>query len=116
MHGESDDARGFVTAIESASAVTPDGSPPPMTDDRFPTAATDGIADTFLNVRANVQLNFRLHLRNLMVQSDEFPQVFFVPVTVLGDGTILREIVVRVIVPEGPKHDGGDIVGDAIVE
>jgi hypothetical protein len=42
-----------------------------------------------------------------MVPDDEFPQVFFVPVTILGDGTVLREMVVRVIVPEGPKRDSG---------
>jgi hypothetical protein len=32
---------------------------------------------------------------------------------VLGDGNLLREWLVRVIVPEGPKFDAGtDVVGD----
>ncbi len=115
VHGEADDdPREFVTAIESFSAVTPDGSAPPARVDRRPAGALDGVDDTFVAVRANVRLTFQLRLRNLMVPDEEFPQVFFVPVTVLGDGVVLRQIVVRVIVPERPKSDVE--VGDATVE
>lgn len=117
MHAESEaDVRQFVTSMEAVSAVTPDGSTPPPHSDRRPAGRLDGVDDTFLSVRANVQLMFQLHLRNLMVPDDEFPQVFFVPITVLGDGVVVRQIIVRVIVPERPKSDVVTLERDATIE
>jgi hypothetical protein len=106
VHGESnDDAREFVRAIEAVSATPADDGTTAALEDRYPSDARDGVPDTFRGVRGNVQLRFRVHLRNLMVQDEEFPQVFYVPITITGDGLELRELTVRVIVPEGPKHD-----------
>ena len=99
-----DDPREFVRAIEATRASGGDGTAPTREDLR-PAGAPDGLDDTFRNVRPNVRLTFRLHMRNLMVPEQEFPQVFYLPVTVVGDGLVMRQLTVRVIVPEGPKHD-----------
>ncbi len=105
VHAESDDdPREFVRAIEASRASGGDGTVPTREDLR-PAGAPDGLDDTFRNVRPNVRLTFRLHMRNLMVPEQEFPQVFYLPVTVVGDGLVMRQLTVRVIVPEGPKHD-----------
>jgi hypothetical protein len=107
VHGEvEDDPHGFVTAVEAWQAEAPADSSPPGRADRVP-AGGDGIADTFTAVHARTALTFRLHLRNDAVAASEFPQVFFLRVLVRADGEALREVLVRVIVPEGPKFDAG---------
>jgi len=116
-HGTSqDDTQGFLRAIEAASAVPALMSPAPGREDRLPAGMLDGVSDTFTSVYSRTQLTFRLHLQNRSVIEGEFPQVFFLRVLVTGDGTILREVTVRVIVPEGPKDGGRDGSRDAVGE
>jgi hypothetical protein len=108
IHGESrDDASSFVRAIEAVSATPPAGSSPPGREDRRPAGMLDSIPDTFTVVRSGTQLRFRARLANRTVRESVFPQVFFLRVVLVGDGAPLREALVRVIVPEGPKFDGG---------
>ncbi len=99
------DPQGFITGIEALSAMTQDGVMAPRREDRFPTGAPDGVADTFAEVATRTRLTFRVNVQNTRVASLEMPQVFFVRVTLVGDGVVLGDRVVRIIVPEGPKPD-----------
>ncbi len=107
------DPRGFVTSVEAASAVVPAGVAEPHREDRLPAGALDGVADTFTDVSTRTRLTFRAHVRNTRVASLEMPQVFFVRVALTGDGVVLGERIVRIIVPEGPKPDSAvDVARD----
>lgn len=101
------DVRGFVTRLEAFAATPPAGASQPRREDRLPAAMPDGVAETFSDVATRTRLSFRVHLRNTRVQSEEYPQLFFLRVLLTGDGFLVGERVVRVIVPEGPKPDSG---------
>lgn len=111
-----DDPHGFVQAIEAVSARAPEGATPPLRADLAPAAMPDGVMDTFTTVSTRTRLTFRAHLRNTARPETEYPQLYFVRVALVGDGVTVDERVVRVIVPEGPKPDGGDGGADAVVE
>lgn len=111
-----DDPRSFVRAIEAADAMAPEGATPPRREDRSPAMMPDGVMDTFTSVPTRTRLTFRVRLRNLTTPETEYPQLYFVRVTLVGDGVVIGERVVRVIVPEGPKPDAGDGGRDAVVE
>jgi hypothetical protein len=89
------------------TAVPPMDAPPPTREDRRPEGALDGALDTFVGVRSGTVVRFRARLVNTSVRESLFPQVFFVRVALVGDGLLLRETLVRIIVPEGPKFDAG---------
>lgn len=98
-----DDPRGFVQAIEAVSATPPEGGTAPRRED----TNADGVYDTFADVQTRTRLTYGVVLRNTGAPTEEFPQVYFVRVRLVGDGVIVGERVVRVIVPEGPKPDAG---------
>lgn len=104
-HGEAigDDLR-FVRAIEAESATPPPGGTDPAREDRI--AVGDGVLDTFLDVRAGTTLRFVAHLANDSVEPADYEQTFRVTVRVVGDGLVLAERVVRVIVPAGRRDAG----------
>lgn len=110
-----DDPHAFVRSIEAVSARTPDGATPPQRVDLLPTAMRDGVPDTFTTVPTRTRLTFRVRLRNMTRRETEYPQLYFIRVALVGDGVTVDERVVRVIVPEGPKPDGGDGGADAVV-
>jgi hypothetical protein len=103
--GVENDPRGFIAGVEALSAVVPAGLAEPRREDRQPVGALDGVVDTFAEVSTRTRLTFRVRVRNTRVPSLEMPQLFFVRVTLVGDGVVLGDRVVRVIVPEGPKPD-----------
>jgi hypothetical protein len=110
------DVHQFVNSIEALSAVPPAGVAQPRREDRLPAGMLDGVPDTFTDVATRTRLAFRVRLRNTRVMSDEFPQVFFLRVTLVGDGVVLGARVLRVLVPEGPKPDSAvDVSHDRIV-
>lgn len=107
------DPRGFVSRIEALSATAPAGTPEPRREDRQPAGALDGVADTFTEVTTRTRLTFRVHVRNTRAPEQEYPQLFYVRVVLLGDGLVVGERVLRIIVPEGPKPDSGlDVARD----
>lgn len=103
VYGRSDDRLGFVTAIEATGATPPTGVSPPTLEDRRP---TDGVDDTYLDVRSGVRLGFDLRLRNTTVPPADYDQVFRVRFEIVGDTTVLDVLTVRVIVPAG-RLDAG---------
>ncbi len=115
IHGEPrEDGMRFVSAIEAVSAVAPANTAAPTRADRLPAGATDGVLDTFAGVRSGTLVRFRARLANRTVREAVFPQVFFLKVVLVGDGSPLRETIVRVIVPEGPKFDAGSDDGSTV--
>lgn len=107
------DPRGFVGRIEALSAAAPTGAPEPRREDRQPAGALDGVPDTFTDVTTRTRLTFRVHVRNTRAPEQEYPQLFYVRVVLLGDGLVVGERVLRIIVPEGPKPDSGvDVTRD----
>lgn len=101
------DPGGFVQAVHAITATAPEGTALPEARDRLPPGAPDGLDDTFENVLTRTQLTFRIIARNTSVRETEFPQLFFARVQLVGDGVVVGERTLRVIVPEGPKVDGG---------
>lgn len=101
------DPGGFVQAIHAIEAAAPEGTPLPERQDRAPAGALDGLDDTFVNVQTRTRLTFRVIARNTSRVAQEYPQLFFARVQLVGDGVVVGERVVRVIVPEGPKPDAG---------
>jgi hypothetical protein len=110
-----EDPHRFIGAIEAERAVVPDGVTAPTRADQAPAAMPDGVMDTFLTVPTRTRLTFRVHLRNTTVRETEYPQLYFVRVRLIGDGLVVDERTVRVIIPEGPKPDAGDGGADAVV-
>lgn len=103
VYGRTDDRLGFVTAIEATGATVPTGVSPPTLADRRP---TDGIDDTYEDVRPGARLGFSLRLRNTTVPPADYDQVFRVRFEIVGDTTVLDVLTVRVIVPAG-RLDAG---------
>lgn len=101
------DAERFVQAVHAIDATAPQGTALPEPRDLLPAGMPDGLDDTFAHVQTRTRLTFRVIARNTSVRETEFPQLFFVRVQLVGDGVVVGERVVRVIVPEGPKVDGG---------
>lgn len=108
IHGEArDDSASFVRSIEAVSATPPSNASAPGVADRLPAATPDGVNDTFTAVRSRTIVRFRARLANRTVRDGLYPQVFFLRIALVGDGSDIREALVRVIVPEGPKFDAG---------
>lgn len=101
------DPGGFVQAIHAIEASAPEGTPTPEGRDLLPEGMPDGLDDTFINVQTRTRLTYRVIARNTSVRETEFPQLYFARVQLVGDGVVVGERVVRVIVPEGPKQDAG---------
>jgi len=94
-----DDELGFVEAIEARSSTPPDGTPEPRRMDLRPTG--DDVLDTFVDVRPGTELELVARLRNDRIPPADYEQVFRVTIEVLGDGLVLAEQVVRIVVPRG---------------
>lgn len=93
-----DDRLGFVRAVEALEATTADGLMPPRSADLRP---MDGIDDTFQMVRIGTDLRFAIRLRNTTIPPATYDQIFRLSVQILGDGNVLDEVTIRVIVPAG---------------
>lgn len=101
------DPGGFVQAVHAIEATAPEGTAVPERQDRVPVGMPDGLDDTFVNVQTRTRLTFRVIARNTTRVALEYPQLFFARVQLVGDGVVVGERIVRVIVPEAPKPDAG---------
>jgi hypothetical protein len=106
----SDDPIGFVAGVVP---VADDDDDAPEVADLLPQAKPDGDADSFIHVRARTKLRFAVELRNRVIAPTDVDQLFRVVVQIKGDGLILREQTLRVVVPKGtslapaPSDDDG---------
>lgn len=99
------DRLGFIQSFEATSASTLPGVDAPTRRDTPP---TDGVFDTFIDVRGGTELVFTLGLRNVLLMEQDFEQVFRITIRVVGDGVVLIEETLRVIVPAAPPAPAGD--------
>jgi hypothetical protein len=90
------DRLGFIESFEATSATTLAGVTPPT---RVDTAPADGVLDAFEDVRGGTELLFTLGLRNVLLRNLDYEQVYRVRVRIVGDGVVLLEETLRVVVP-----------------
>lgn len=122
----SDDPIGFVQRIVPSEVRQRAGDEPAMTDDLLPTDAPDGEPDSFVAVHSKTRLAFEVWLHNLRIAPSDVDQHFRVIVQVLGDGLLVDQRTIRVVVPRGdrlaprntfdaapPTVDQGDTATDA---
>jgi len=111
VHGEAvDDGLRFVRGIEAVEATPPPGvSAPTIADLRDDPL---GVDDTFLDVALGTELRFAIRLRNVTVLPASYDQYFHLRVQILGDGLVLDEVTIRVVVPAG-RLDAGVVEVDA---
>ena len=101
----------FVRGIEAVEAIPPRGVEAPRIEDRIEDPL--GVDDTFVGVSLGTELRFAIRLRNLTVPPATYDQFFRVTVQILGDGAVLDEVTIRIIVPMafpdgGPPDAGSD--------
>ncbi|HKP63699.1 MAG TPA: hypothetical protein VJV78_43490 [Polyangiales bacterium] len=109
VHAEaSNDRLGFVRELRAEAVRQPSGVAQPELRDRLPLPPEkpDGVADSFLQVERRSQLGFRVTLRNDRIAPSDLPQRFRIAIRVVGDGVLLQERLLRVLVPAG--HVTGD--------
>jgi hypothetical protein len=99
------DRLGFIESFEATSATTLPGVEPPT---RVDSAPVDGVFDTFEDVRGGTELVFTLGLRNVLLTEQDYEQVFRITIRVVGDGVVLIEETLRVIVPAATPVPAGD--------
>lgn len=91
-----DDALTFARAIVATEAHVSGGGTPPSRADRRP---TDGVEDTFVDVRPGTSVGFELVLRNETVPPADYDQFFRIEVRIVGDELVLVTKTIRVSVP-----------------
>jgi hypothetical protein len=99
----SDDPIGFVQRIVPADVRQRAGEEPAMTDDLLPIDAPDGEADSFVAVNSKTRLAFDVWLHNLRIAPTDIDQHFRVIVQVLGDGLLIEQRTLRIVVPRGDR-------------
>lgn len=104
-HGEVvDDRYGFVRHIEAVEGVPPAGGTTPAREDRI---GADGVLDTFVDVSTGTTLRFRAELWNRRIPGADYDQFFHVAIRITGDGVVLEERTIRVLVPAEHRDGGG---------
>jgi hypothetical protein len=92
------DPLGFVAAV---SPVEGSGDDAPELADLVPKDVPDGSDDSFVHVHARTKLRFAVALQNQVIAPTDVDQSFRVTVQITGDGLILNETTLRVVVPKG---------------
>jgi len=102
--------------IRSVRAVPPPPAPdPPMLADLLPDGAPDGVFETFVDTSRSTPLEFEVTLHNPVIVPSAVEQRFRIVVRVTGDGLLLEEHGIAVVVPPGvppappapPEDDAG---------
>jgi hypothetical protein len=99
------DRLGFIESFEATSSTTLPGVDAPTRRDSVP---MDGVFDTFEDVHGGTELTFTLGLRNVLLMEQDHEQVFRITIRVVGDGVVLIEETIRVIVPAADPTPAGD--------
>ncbi len=108
----SDDPIGFIERVEPVQVRQAKGADPPMIEDRLPESEPDGEPDSFVAVRSKTRLAFDIWLRNRLIASTDVAQRFRVIVQVLGDGLIIAERTIRVVIPPSNSLVPPQVVDD----
>jgi hypothetical protein len=90
----------FVRAIAATEAEPEPSTPAPELADRRPPG--DGVDDTFIQVRSGTRLHFEVRLQNrTLPPAADYEQTLRLRVEIRGDGRVLEERTLRVVVPRG---------------
>jgi hypothetical protein len=113
-----DDPLGFVQRIVPAEAEQPGDEAPAEPADLLPEGEPDGEPDSFVQVRSKANLRFEVELRNTRLAPTDAAQRFRVVVQVVGDGLILEQRTLRIVIPSGdglvpPEQEPDSSVPDA---
>ncbi|HEX4352426.1 MAG TPA: hypothetical protein VHZ95_05920, partial [Polyangiales bacterium] len=115
VHAEvGDDPLSFIQRIEASPIEQPAGVNAPATVDRLPSGMVDGVLDTYLQVERRNRLGFKVTLRNGRIAPSDVAQHFRVSVRLFGDGSLLEERFLGVVVPPLMAADadaGADLDG-----
>jgi hypothetical protein len=109
----SDDPIGFVQRIVPADVRQRAGEESAMTDDLLPINAPDGEVDSFVAVHSKTRLAFEVWLRNLRIAPTDVDQHFRVIVQILGDGLLIDQRTLRVVIPKGDRLAPANILDAA---
>lgn len=101
------DPLGFVLAVR-AIADARDGETPTLVD-RWPENALDGIDDTFLQPPRGTPIDFEVLLDNRVIRPGPVEQRFRVLIQVMGDGLLLFEHGIAVVVPAATEGENADV-------
>ena len=71
----------------------------PELRDRLPQGAPDGVPDSYVGVTRGTPLGFEVRLRNTRIAATGSEQRFRVALRVVGDGVLLEEKLLRVVIP-----------------
>jgi hypothetical protein len=114
VHAEvGDDPLGLIQAIELLHLTQPAGTTTPETSDQLPAGAPDGVPDTYVDVSSQNRLGFRVLLQNQRIAPSDVAQRMRVSVRLFGDGILLEERFLRVVIPAanaplGAADDAGE--------
>jgi len=89
----------LVQGLRAEQVPQADDRAAPELSDRLPNAGPDGIMDTHVQVGRDARVGFRVTLQNRVIAPAAVPQRFRVAVRVSGDGILLEERFLRVVVP-----------------
>jgi hypothetical protein len=100
VHAEvGDDPLGFIQRIELSPHDQASGVASPAESDRLPLGKPDGVPDSYLDVTRKTRLGFKVTLQNGRIADADVDQRFRVSIRLLGDGVLLEERFLRVLVP-----------------
>lgn len=97
------DPLGLIARLELVEVIQPGGVVAPMAADRLPAGAHDGVLDTYLDVMRRQQLGFSVVLQNDRIPPSDTDQHFRVSIRLIGDGVLLEERLLSVVVPSSQR-------------
>jgi hypothetical protein len=97
VHAEpGEDPLGFIQRIELVRLPQPTGVAAPLTADRLPANAPDGVPDTYVDVAQDARLGFAVWLADPRIAPSDAEQHYRVSVRLMGNGIVLEERVLGV--------------------
>jgi hypothetical protein len=95
----SNDRLQFIQSVRAEPVDQPSGVRVPDARDLLPRGEPDGVIESYVDVDRRSQLGFRVTLQNQSIAARDVAQRFRVAVQVVGDGVLLEERLLRVVVP-----------------
>ena len=105
------DPLGLITRIELAPVAQNAGVAAPASADRLPSGAPDGVPDSYLDVTRQQQLGFAVVLENARLMPSDQEQRYRVSVRLIGDGVLLEERLLSVVVPAASQPTAAEDAG-----
>jgi hypothetical protein len=98
------DPLGLIARLELTQAPQPSGLVAPKTADRLPREKPDGVPDTYLDVTRRQRLGFSVVFENNRLPPSDTEQHYRVSVRLMGDGVLLEERLLSVVVPASSQR------------